>query len=122
MRIVIDMNLTPQWVAVLARHGWTAIHWSQVGAPNAPDHEIMEWALNNDHIVFTHDLDFGMILAATQAKGPSVIQVRTQDVTPGHLEPIIVAALRQYEDRLNAGALIVVDEAKLRVRLLPLRK
>jgi predicted nuclease of predicted toxin-antitoxin system len=27
----------------------------------------MNWALTNGYIVFTHDLDFGAILAATQA-------------------------------------------------------
>jgi len=34
--------------------------------------------------VFTHDLDFGDILAATGAEAPSVIQVRTEDTTPFH--------------------------------------
>lgn len=81
MKIVIDMNLSPQWVTVLHNHGLTAVHWSTIGNPSAPDTEIMEWALNNAHIVFTHDLDFGAILSATQANAPSVIQVRTQDVT-----------------------------------------
>lgn len=82
----------------------------------------MAWALNNAHIIFTHDLDFGAILSATQANAPSVIQVRTQDVTPTHLEPIVITALQQYEDSLEAGALIIVDESKLRVRLLPIRR
>ena len=122
MRIVIDMNLTPLWVEVFAQHGFEAVHWQQVGNPRAPDHEIMQWARDNGYSVFTHDLDFGAILAATGADAPSVIQVRTQDVTPNHLETIIVAALQQYEEPLNAGALIVVDEAKLRVRVLPIRR
>jgi predicted nuclease of predicted toxin-antitoxin system len=78
MKIVIDMNLTPLWVDVLTKHGWQAVHWSSIGAPRAKDSEIMNWALTNGHIVFTHDLDFGAILAATQANAPSVIQVRTQ--------------------------------------------
>lgn len=38
----------------------------------------MAWALTNDYIVFTHDLDFGTLLAITQADAPSVIQVRSQ--------------------------------------------
>lgn len=122
MKIVIDMNLSPQWVAVFQNHGLTAIHWSTIGNPSAPDTEIMEWALNNAHVVFTHDLDFGAILSATQANAPSVIQVRTQDVTPSHLEPFVITALQQYEDSLDAGALIVIDESKLRVRLLPIQR
>ncbi len=51
MKLLVDMNLSPQWVEVFERHGWQAVHWSTVGDPQA-----------------------------------SVIQVRTQDVLPGHLE------------------------------------
>jgi predicted nuclease of predicted toxin-antitoxin system len=122
MKIVIDMNLTPLWADVLTSHGWQAVHWSAVGDPRAKDHEIMGWALANGYIVFTHDLDFGAILAATQAQAPSVIQVRTQDVMPAHLEPVIVAALQQYEAELEAGALVIVHEGRLRVRVLPLQR
>ena len=30
---VMDMNLSVDWVAELARHGWSAVHWSSVGIP-----------------------------------------------------------------------------------------
>jgi predicted nuclease of predicted toxin-antitoxin system len=80
----------------------------------------MAWALANGHIVFTHDLDFGTILALTHANGPSVLQVRGQDVLPGHMGPVVAAALRQHEAALAAGAIVVVDEKKSRVRVLPL--
>ena len=59
MKIVIDMNLSPQWVQVLMNAGHEAVHWSTIGAPNAPDREIMAWAQANGFVVFTHDLDFG---------------------------------------------------------------
>jgi len=120
MKLLIDMNLPPEWVKVFKRHGWEVLHWSEVGDLDAADHVIMEWARGNGYIIFTHDLDFGAILAITHAKGPSVIQVRTQDVTPGHLEELVVNALRQYESLLEEGALIIVDESKLRARILPL--
>lgn len=42
----------------------------------------MNWAREREHVVFTHDLDFSAMLAATEAKGPSVLQVRSQDVLP----------------------------------------
>ena len=116
------MNLPPRWVDVLERHGWPAVHWSAIGDPRAADSEIMSWAERNGHTVFTHDLDFGSLLAASGAEGPSVVQVRTQDVTPGHLERIIVSVLRTHEDALERGALIVVDERRSRVHLLPLNR
>lgn len=119
-QLVIDMNLVPAWTQVFARHGWAAVHWSSIGDPRAADQTIMEWARLHDAIVFTHDLDFGTMLALTHAAGPSVIQVRTQDVFPAFLEPILIPVLRQFEAELDAGALIVVDAGRSRVRLLPL--
>ena len=65
----------------------------------------MDWARSNGYVVFTHDLDFGTMLALTHATGPSVIQVRGQNVLPDHMAPIVVAALNQHESELATGAL-----------------
>ncbi len=121
MKLLVDMNLSPDWTAVLEQAGWEAIHWSRVGDLRAKDPEIMAWAKQHGHVVFTHDLDFGSILALTQAEGPSVIQVRTQDVTPAAIGKLVISALRQFESELEKGALIVLDEARARARILPLK-
>ena len=118
--LVIDMNLSVEWVAELARAGWSAVHWSTVGDPHADDSVIMAWALTNAHVVFTHDLDFGTMLALTHATGPSVLQVRGQDVLPEDIGPIVLAALSQHAAALASGALVVVDLKRSRVRVLPL--
>jgi len=117
--ILVDMNLSPDWVPLLEGHGWPTVHWSSVGDPRAGDAVIMAWALANQRVVFTHDLDFGMALALTHAAGPSVLQVRGQDVLPDHMGPLVIAALYQHDADLAAGALVVVDERKCRVRVLP---
>ncbi len=80
----------------------------------------MAWALANRHVVFTHDLDFGTMLALTHTTGPSVLQVRGQNILPEDIGPVVIAALRRYEAELAAGALVVVDLKKSRVRVLPL--
>ena len=121
MNIVIDMNLSPDWEAAFGKAAHVAIHWSRIGAPDATDEEILGWAKANGHIVFTHDLDFGAILATSGAASPSVLQVRTQDVTPGHLERLVLAAVEQFGDALAGGALVSIDEAKSLARILPLR-
>jgi len=120
MKFLIDMNLSPRWLPILLAEGWESVHWSDVGIASAPDHELMQWALAEQRVVLTHDLDFGAMLAATQATGPSVVQVRTQDIRPQTLAPLLIPILRQYENDLETGALLIVDEAKSRVRLLPL--
>ena len=121
MKLLIDMNLSPKWVSVLKEAGLEATHWSSIGRPDAPDDEILAYAKSNRYVVFTHDLDFGTILAATEADCPSVIQIRTQDVTPEQLSPLVVSALHQFEKHLEDGALVTIDRKKLRARLLPLQ-
>ncbi|HVU08488.1 MAG TPA: DUF5615 family PIN-like protein [Verrucomicrobiae bacterium] len=121
MKLLVDMNLSPDWVAALKQAGWETFHWSKIGNPRASDSEIMAWAKQNGCVVFTHDLDFGAALALTQAEGPSVIQVRTQDVTPATIGKLVVGALRQFQTELEKGALIVLDEAQVRARVLPLK-
>ncbi|MEW6103486.1 MAG: DUF5615 family PIN-like protein [bacterium] len=119
MKLLIDMNLSPNWVEVFEREGWQTLHWSTVGDYGATDYVIMKWACENGYVVFTHDLDFGALLATTRAQGPSVIQVRTQDVLPRNLRYRLVQILRQYESVLEKGALITMDETKSKVHILP---
>lgn len=120
MKIVIDMNLSPQWVDVLATAGHECVHWSGIGTPNAPDREILSWARSNGFVVFTHDLDFGAILSATGAESPSVLQVRTQNISPLRIGHTVVQSLQQFEDFLMQGALVSIDEARARARILPI--
>ena len=116
------MNLSPDWIPVLREAGLEVVHWSNIGDPGAPDKEIMTWAKDNHCVVFTHDLDFGSLLALTQAEGPSVIQIRTQDVTPAAIGPLVLRMFHQFHSEIEAGALIVLDEARSRARILPLRR
>ncbi|MDD4911129.1 MAG: DUF5615 family PIN-like protein [Sideroxydans sp.] len=120
LRVLIDMNLAPSWVEVLRESGFEAEHWFRVGAVNALDSELFSWASQNGYIVFTHDLDFGALLAATHAVSPSVFQIRTDDVSPDALAPRAIALLHRFEPQLVSGALVVVDEMRERVRILPL--
>jgi predicted nuclease of predicted toxin-antitoxin system len=121
IKILIDMNLPPIWVDVFDSEGWEAVHWSKIGDFGATDQVIMKWALDHGFIVFTHDLDFGSILAATRAAAPSVIQVRTQNVMPESVGIIVVDAVKKFKDMIEYGALISIDLKKARARVLPLR-
>ncbi len=113
MKVLVDMNLSPLgWMCLCP-----AVHWSAVGDPRASDATLMAWAKENGHVVFTHD--FGTLLALTQAEGPSVLQVRAQDIAPTALGPTVAVALRRFEDELGRGALVTVDPARARVRVLP---
>ena len=120
MKILVDMNLSPLWVAFLLEHGYLAVHWSSIGAATAPDSEILEYAVDNGFVVLTHDLDFGALLAARKAPGPSVIQIRAQDVLPAAIGESVIRAVNALRAQLEQGAIITLDILNRRVRLLPI--
>jgi predicted nuclease of predicted toxin-antitoxin system len=119
MRILIDMNLSPEWVKAFAAVEIESVHWSIVGDPAAKDSTIMAHAQANKYIVFTNDLDFGTLLAVTKAKLPSVIQVRTQDLLPVAIGDLVISALDRFQSELESGALITLDTLRSRVKILP---
>jgi predicted nuclease of predicted toxin-antitoxin system len=120
VKILVDMSLSPLWPGVFEQHGFESTHWSKIGDARAKDREILAWAREHGFIVFTNDLDFGHLLALTHASGPSVIQVRTEDVLPSAIGPLVLRALVQYRDLLGSGALVVIDPEDLRARILPI--
>ena len=122
MRLLVDMNLSPRWAGFLREAGHDARHWSTVGDPTAPDSTIMRVAAEQHAVLLTNDLDFGTMLAASGADGPSVVQIRASDLRPDVLGQLVLAALGQMAAELDAGALITVQAASTRLRMLPLAR
>jgi predicted nuclease of predicted toxin-antitoxin system len=121
-RLLVDMNLSTEWIPLLRAAGHWAVHWSEVGDPRAPDTALMQWAIANCCAIFTHDLDFGTMLALSGADGPSVIQVRCLNVLPGAIVPLVLSMLKTYGVEIKQGALVLADERRERVRILPLNR
>ncbi len=81
----------------------------------------MAYASNQGYVVLTQDLDFSTILASTADQKPSVVQIRSAEVSPAWIGAQVVAALLQVADELESGALLTIDPNRTRVRLLPFR-
>jgi predicted nuclease of predicted toxin-antitoxin system len=91
-----------------------------MGSANAPDEEIIPLATREGWVILTQDLDFGIILAASHGEKPSVIQIRSRDVSPEAAAQAVVATIRQLSAELEKGALVTLDPRQTRVRILPL--
>lgn len=119
MKLLIDMNLAPDWAQFLSDAGFEAIHWSTIGLPTASDAEIMTYASTHGYVILTHDLDFGIILALTHREKPSIVQIRSEDLYTNTIGKLILNALTLGKADLELGALITVDQKRTRLRLLP---
>jgi predicted nuclease of predicted toxin-antitoxin system len=120
VKLLVDVNLSPAWVGFLGEHQIEAVHWSDVGDPRAEDTVLVEWARRHGHLLFTHDLDFSRIVALSHEDGPSIVQVRTEDVLPSAIGELVVRTLRDHSEILQAGAIVVLDRSTARARILPL--
>jgi len=120
MKFLLDMNLPPQLATLFRENGYESVHWTDVGSRTACDKDIVRWANENDWIIITNDLDFGAILAMERLCLPSVIQLRRLELFSDSVFPILERVIKQCESELKRGAIIVIDEKRMRVRLLPL--
>ena len=119
MNLLLDMNLSPDWLPMLRQRGWEACHWSSIGKYNAPDTELMAWARGNSHVVMTQDLDFPQLLFISGATGPSVVLLRMKDEFDPAARARVMDALAAGEKALMDGALLIVSADNARLRLLP---
>jgi predicted nuclease of predicted toxin-antitoxin system len=120
MKLLLDMNLSPRWVELLNKAGFEAVHWSTIGPGGAADVEIMTFARQQGYVLLTHDLDFGAILAATRGQKPSVVQLRSENLSIEVIGRSVIDALHEVATDLDDGALVTIDPGRVRVRVLPL--
>ncbi|MEZ4863709.1 MAG: DUF5615 family PIN-like protein [Caldilineaceae bacterium] len=120
MRILIDMNLTPAWVQFFVQHQIEAVHWSSIGPITELDSVIMEYAQTHHYVILTNDLDFGTLLARAKRHTPSVILIRARLLIPRTIGKIILSVITEHQSAIEAGALLVVDEYRHKLRLLPI--
>src|SRR5690242_10462496 len=101
MKVLVDMNLSPRWCPLLRQAGHEAQHWAEIGPGDAPDEALMEYARRHDCVLLTHDLDFATILVSSQLNGPSVVQLREQDVLPETLGERVVESMAKHQQELS---------------------
>lgn len=88
---------------------------------NSPDVRVFERAAKEDRVLLAADTDFGTLLATREAMRPSVVLFRRRSRTTDSLLRVLTTNLPMIEPDLLAGAVIVIDDARIRIRRLPFR-
>jgi predicted nuclease of predicted toxin-antitoxin system len=120
MTILVDANLTPFWVEFLESAGVEAVHWWHAGRGDAPDAELLEWALEHDAAILTGDGDFSQMLALRRLSRPSVIYLRTSERNPQGPGKQVIAACNAIAVRAESGMIVTIDDRGSRRRALPI--
>jgi predicted nuclease of predicted toxin-antitoxin system len=121
MRFLVDASMSPVVVRVLREAGHDAVHVGEVLRLNAPDVDILEHAAREERVIVAADTDFGDLLASRRAAEPSVVLFHRQTGRrPREQAALLLANLSSVELDLRDGAVVVVEERRVRVRPLPI--
>jgi len=119
MRCLVDNSPSPRFAETLQAANHDAVHVRDLGLSTADDTTIFDRAALEDRIDVAQDTDFGTILALRQAANPSVILFRCQIKSTEALVNLLLANLPAIHADLNAGAIVVFEDTRIRMRRLP---
>ncbi len=102
------------------KHEITSIHWTAASACDANNSALFDYAQANGLVIFTCDLDFGVILAQAKSLCPSVVQARVQDPSSEKIVRLVLQLLKQFEADLVRGVTVALSSDKQKVRVLPI--
>jgi predicted nuclease of predicted toxin-antitoxin system len=122
MNFLLNENIPPRLIGLLKEVGWNCTHINDVALNGRPDFEIVEFATRNNLTIITHDLDYGRIVSLSGKSTPSVVTFRLEKISADSLYKLIKTHRQQLEKYVQRGALLTVDERKIRYRLLPVEK
>lgn len=115
--LLADENVSPRVVSFLREKGFDVLDVKESGMNGTSDHFLMELALREQRFVVTHDADFGTLAINNEQPCFGVLYLRL--TMPTALN--VIAALNKLiamNPALSSGSLVVINETKIRVRVL----
>ena len=121
MKFLLNMNMSRDLGKLLVSQGHEYRHVGDIGLARTEDLDIIAEAKEKHEIILTHDLDYGNLLAFSGELVPSVIIFRLRNTQPKNMFSRMMNMLPKIQRSLIKGAIVILEDATLRIRELPIR-
>ena len=98
----------------IRQEGYDVVSVSEIGMARADDAEIMQWAINNKHVVITLDEHFGDWAVLPLARHPGVIRLKVNPTTTEATLSLLLPFLKRHASRDFDSYLIIVRKQRAR--------
>lgn len=116
------MNISRTLGDLLRIKGHVVRHVADIGMFRATDWEIVQEAKQKQEVIITHDLDYGHLLALSGERSPSVVIFRLRDMSIQNQLNCFVRVQKDIETPLSEGSILIIEDACVRIRSLPIHR
>lgn len=120
MRLLADLHIAPRTVEFLRTLGHDICRITDLLPADASDQEIVDRAAQEHRTILTQDLDFSSIIALSGRQTPSLLSLRLNSSKIEVVNSVLQRMLPVLESELEQGALVTIEDQRVRLRRLPL--
>lgn len=121
MKFLIDNALSVAFSQMLNENGHDSIHVRERGLQAAADHVILDLAQSEGRVLVSADTDLGTLLALRRSRTQSFVLFRGGGTRmPLQQARLLLTNFAAIEEALVKGSVVVFEEARIRVRSLPI--
>ena len=115
MRFVVDENVSRFVIQSLVDAGHDVVSVHDVKLTGAVDDVIIQFGIENNRVIVTHDRDFGGLLRYPARENSGVILIRLRLPSPKNVWKALERALDTLDETRIRGRVVVIEDARIRL-------